>query len=162
MLLLINVDLNYLIYIVQTRRLFLLVHKIAHFLLEIFMRFWKSYICSFYFIYIHVLICLHLVWNILLVYFFYLRIILMMQYFLYFLNKTACFIFLLLPTLKNQVIFKMIVDKIIIILKISIVYLKLVIKFILIKILMQVLFNFLQNWVSRNGFILIFIVQKIE
>ena len=162
MLLFINVDLNYLIYIVQTRRLFLLVHKIAHFLLEIFMRFWKSYICSFYFIYIHVLICLHLVWNILLVYFFYLRIILMMQYFLYFLNKTACFIFLLLPTLKNQVIFKMIVDKIIIILKISIVYLKLVIKFILIKILMQVLFNFLQNWVSRNGFILIFIVQKIE
>ena len=162
MLLLINVDLNYLIYIVQTRRLFLLVHKIAHFLLEIFMRFWKSYICSFYFIYIHVLICLHLVWNILLVYFFYLRIILMMQYFLYFLNKTACFIFLLLPTLKNQVIFKMIVDEIIIILKISIVYLKLVIKFILIKILMQVLFNFLQNWVSRNGFILIFIVQKIE
>ena len=162
MLLLINVDLNYLIYIVQTRRLFLLVHKIAHFLLEIFMRFWKSYICSFYFIYIHVLICLHLVWNILFIYFFYLRIILMMQYFLYFLNKTACFIFLLLPTLKNQVIFKMIVDEIIIILKISIVYLKLVIKFILIKILMQLLFNFLQNWVSRNGFILIFIVQKIE
>ncbi len=162
MLLLINVDLNYLIYIVQTRWLFLLVHKIAHFLLEIFMRFWKSYVCSFYFICSHVLICLHLVWNILLVYFFYLRIILMMQYFLYFLNKTACFIFLLLPTLKYQVIFIMIVDEIIIILKISIVYLKLVIKFILIKILMQVLFNFLQNWVSRNGFILIFIVQKIE